>query len=175
QELTLFGRQHCQSERRQWTRTVPERGDGSSSARPPRTNSQYSGHTPGYRKKSIIKRGSPVCGALKTIVTVPLSSVSWYSVKRLRRKIDSASGPFSHSMKRSLSASRPLLTCPIQTRVSSPADPSGGTLPAYLTLSVKSGQTTEREANRTRCLCPGGHRSETAGAPTAGDDQPRRQ
>jgi len=76
-------------------------------------------------------RGSPVRGALKTTVTSPFSSVSRYSVNLRRRKIDSASGPFSHSTNRACSASCPLATRPIHTRVSSPATASDGTQPAY--------------------------------------------
>src|SRR5919204_3931989 len=100
-------------------------------------------------------RGSPEWGALKTTVTSPSPSVSWYSVRRRRRKIDCASGPFSHWTKRSCSASCPLLIRPTQMRVSSPADASDGTRQAYRTLGFEGGDAAERQAHGAGGLGPG--------------------
>src|SRR6266851_8388320 len=120
-------------------------------------------------------RGSPVWGALKITVMVPARSIRRYSVKRLRRKTDSASGPFSHSTKRAWSASWPLATRPIQTRVSSPAEDSDGTRPAYRRLDLERDHAAENQAHRAGCLGPGidGHRP--TGVPPASDEQPGSQ
>src|SRR5712692_6159410 len=115
-------------------------------------------------------RGSPVCGALKITVMVPVTSNRRYSVKRLRRKTDSASAPFSHSTKRAWSASWPLATRPIQTRVSSSAADSDGTRPAYRRLDLERGDAAENQAHWAGCLGPGidGHRRRRV--PPAGDE-----
>src|SRR6266851_3686248 len=100
-------------------------------------------------------RGSPVWGALKITMRVPARSITRYSVKRRRRKTDSASAPFSQSTKRVWSASRPLATRPIQMRVSSPAEDSDGTRPAYRRLHLQGGDAAENQTDGTGCLGPG--------------------
>src|SRR5438105_8207817 len=120
-------------------------------------------------------RGSPVWGALNSTVTRPSASLSWYSVRRRRRKIDSASGPFSHSRKRSCSASWPLFTRPTQIRVSSSADASDGTRPAYRTPRIERCYAAERQAHGTGRLRPGVYGRRGRRVAAAGDHQPRAQ